>query len=103
MKKVNRLKITHTRVQWGKINDALNQQGIKSISTHITKELVRIEQSVDRMEAISDCSTCGVKEQKIFWLNDSSIKIITRLKDKTGMDAGSIISNFVINPLLLKE
>lgn len=104
MKKENRVKITHTKEQWSRIDAALTHCGIKNIQKHITKELIRIDELIDCKEPVSDCVDCANKEQKIFWLNDSSNELVEKIKQKTGIaDASSIISKFIINPLLLLD
>lgn len=104
MKKENRVKVTHTNEQWRHIEASLASTGVKNMQIHIRKELAKIDRKSVGIEAVSDCDGCMDKQQKIFWLTDSSKAIIERIKSKTGItEGGMIISRLITVPLLVKK
>lgn len=102
MSNSQKIKITLTKEQWEIVNDNLKKIGAKSIRAHITNELKELANTCKDMNNTTPCIHC--KQQKVFWLHDSSTEILEQIAQKTGINhPGLIVSKFIITPLLLKE
>lgn len=104
MKKDNRVKTSLSKSQWKKIEALLgvNPQNKDAIRLHITRELLRIDNVCIEVETVEECVNC--QEERRFGLASKSWESIERIKKKTGIkDPATIISKFILTPLLLQE
>lgn len=101
MQKTNRAKITLSSKQWNKIDNAVIKSGKKNIHSYIVSQLHELENLCRDGEDIE--IEFAKRQLKIFWLTPSSMDKIEKISCKTGIkDFSTIISKFIINPLLLK-
>jgi hypothetical protein len=99
-KQRNRLHLTYSKREWVIINDRITASGNKNgVISHIIKEAKSLDVLSDELENKKDLPNL---EKKQFYPPDHTFESIKRLSQLLGIKPSTLVSRFIISPLLTK-
>lgn len=95
-----KISLFYSQKQWAEIDTRIEELGRKSTQHYIINQLFELNKIADECE---DCFDGEIEKiRRVYGLPDNSIKLLCELSDKIKLPPSTIVSRFIINPLLIK-
>lgn len=96
-KRRTRIVCSYSERDWILIEHMIQLMGKKSVLNYLISEIKTLEAL---NESLLDCGTFIKKEKKQFYPPEGSAKILSALSKKLSLAPSTIVSRFILNPLL---
>jgi hypothetical protein len=97
--KRKRISLYYSTNQWSKINERVKLKGRKTAQSYIINQINELHKTVLECE---DCfNNDRTHEKRVYSLPNSTLDVLNKLSEKTGLPPSTIVSRFIINPLLI--